>query len=192
MIQDEWTPAEHTPENNVISEGNQFELGTPEYVLAEFFLLWKKNNYGKMGELLSRYMNGNEQKAFPAKVRTVYKGKNFSNFTVSSVVETSPTMALIIGTLNYYENEQLKSQESTIRMIAETLSGDMALRLAGETVWRIMDIDVSNALNYKKGYGGIYVNDRRNQRQQTLHRNRPGETVAFSLRQNIDGGKQSR
>ena len=141
--QDEWTPVERTFErDNVITETNEFLPGSPEYALADYLLLWKKNNYGMMGELLSRFMNGKELKSFPAKIRNVYKGKKFSDFTVSRIIETSPTMGLITGTLNYHKNELLTFEECTIRVIAETPAGDMALRLTNETVWRIMDINI--------------------------------------------------
>ena len=104
--QDEWIPRECIlEEDNIISDNNTFIDGTPEYTLAEFLILWKKRNYGKMGDHLSRYMNGNEVKAFPAQVKGIYRDKIFSNFTIHKIFETAPSITMISGIVNYIEND---------------------------------------------------------------------------------------
>jgi hypothetical protein len=141
--QKEWIPRECSPEENlIISEGNEFAPGTPEHTLAEFLLLWKKRNYGKMGEHLSRFINGNEIKSFPAQIRSIYSNKLFSVLTIDRIVETTPSITLINGVLNYVENNTTESESITVRIIAETPAGDMALRITNETGWRIMDMNI--------------------------------------------------
>lgn len=141
--QNEWIPRECIlEEDNIISGNNTFIDGTPEYTLAEFLILWKKRNYGKMGDHLSRYMNGNEVKAFPAQIKGIYRDKIFSNFTIHKIIETAPSITMISGIMTYIENDVQVSKSNTIRIIAETPEGDMALRITNETVWRIMDMEV--------------------------------------------------
>jgi hypothetical protein len=142
-FQEEWTPVERILDRgNFISDNNEFVAGTPEHTLAEFMLLWKKCNYGKMGNFLSRYINGNEWKTFPAKLRGIYNEKVFSNFTIGKIVETAPSITLISGIMNYCEKDIPSSKRKTIRLIAETTTGDMALRITSESVWRIMDMNI--------------------------------------------------
>lgn len=141
--QKEWIPRECVPEENqIISESNEFATGTPERTLAEFLLLWKKRNYGKMSDHLSRFINGNETKAFPAQIRSIYSTKSFSGFTIDRIVETAPSITFINGVLNYVENNTTESESITVRIIAETPAGDMALRITNETGWRIMDMNI--------------------------------------------------
>lgn len=142
-FQEEWKPVERIlDKDNFISENNEFMAGTPEHTLAEFLLLWKKRNYGKMGNYLSRYINGNELKTFPAKIRGIYNEKTFSDFTIGKIVKTAPSITLISGVMNYCEKDIPTSKRNTIRLIAETTAGDMALRITSETVWRIMDMNI--------------------------------------------------
>ncbi len=142
-FQKDWIPRECvSEENQIISEGNKFATGTPEHTLAEFLLLWKKRNYGKMGDHLSRYINGNESKAFPAQIRLIYSNKSFSGFTIERIYETAPSITLISGVLNYVENNTTVSESITVRTIAETQADDMALRITNETIWRIMDMNI--------------------------------------------------
>lgn len=141
--QKEWIPRECVPEENqIISENNEFVAGTPEHTLAEFLLLWKKRNYGKMGDHLSLFINGNESKVFPAQIRSIYSNKQLSGFTIDRIVETAPSITLISGIMSYVEDEIPLSKSKTIRIIAETPGGDMALRITNETVWRIMDMNM--------------------------------------------------
>lgn len=142
-FQEDWTPAERIlDKDNFISDNNEFVVGTPEHTLAEFLLFWKKCNYGKMGNYLSQYVNGNEWKTFPAKLRGIYCEKAFSDFTIGKIVETAPSITMICGVMNCCEKDIPTSKRKTIRLIAETTAGDMALRITSETVWRIMDMNI--------------------------------------------------
>lgn len=140
---EEWAPVERIiDKDNFISGNNEFDVGSPEHTLSEFLLLWKKCNYGKMGNYLSRYINGHEWKTFPAKLREIYCEKAFSDFTIDKIVETAPSITMICGVMNYCEKDVKTSRRKTIRLIAETSAGDMALRITSETFWRIMDMNV--------------------------------------------------
>ncbi|MBI4763910.1 MAG: hypothetical protein HY787_04815 [Deltaproteobacteria bacterium] len=141
--QSEWIPREcDLEEENIIVDRNIFNNRTPEHTLAEFLLLWKRNNYGKMGSHLSRYMNGHEVKAFPAQIRSLYNKLQFTSFTVKRIAETAPSITLVSGTLNYVDYGSSISKSITIRIIAETSEGEMALRITEETIWRIMDMNI--------------------------------------------------
>jgi hypothetical protein len=141
--QGEWVPREWLPEEEtVVLDRNIFNNQTPEHNLAEFLLLWKQKNYGKMGNHLSRYMNGHEVKAFPAQIRGIYSNLQFSSFRVERIVETAPSITLVTGIVDYIDNGLSLSKGITVRIIAETPEGEMALRITDETIWRIMDMNI--------------------------------------------------
>lgn len=141
--QGEWIPREWTPEaETIVLEMNLFNNQTPEHNLAEFLLLWKQKNYGKMGNQLSRYINGHEIKAFPAKIRNIYSKLQFISFKVESIVESAPSITLVSGIVEYIDNGSSVSKGITARIIAETPEGEMALRITDGTIWRIMDMNI--------------------------------------------------
>jgi len=141
--QGEWIPREWTPEEEtLVSDRNIFNNQTPEHNLAEFLLLWKQKNYGKMGGHLSRYMNGHEGKAFPVQIRGIYSKLQFTSFRVERIVETAPSITLVSGIVEYIDNGSPVSKGITVRIIAETPEGEMALRITDETIWRVMDMNI--------------------------------------------------
>jgi hypothetical protein len=141
--QDEWVPREWTPEEETfILDRNIFDIQTPEHNLAEFLLLWKQKNYGKMGNHLSRYMNEHEVKAFPAQIRSIYSKLQFTSFKVERVFETAPSITLVSGVVEYIDNASSVSKNITVRIVAETPEGEMALRITDETIWRVMDMNI--------------------------------------------------
>jgi len=141
--QGEWIPREWTPEEEImVLDMNIFSNQTPEHSLAEFLLLWKQKNYGKMGKHLSRYLNGHEVKAFPAQIRNIYSKLQFCSLRVERIVETAPSITLVSGIVDYIDNGSSVSRGITVRIIAETLEGKMALRITDETIWRVMDMNI--------------------------------------------------
>lgn len=141
--QDEWGPREWTPqEETIVLDRNIFNDQTPEHNLAEFLLLWKQKNYGKMGNHLSRYMNGHEIKAFPAQIRGIYSKLQFTSFRVQRIVETAPSITLVNGVVVYTDNSSSVVKDITVRIIAETPEGEMALRITDGTIWRVMDMNI--------------------------------------------------
>jgi len=141
--QGEWVPREWSPEDEtVVLDINIFNNQTPEHNLVEFLLLWKQKNYGKMGNHLSRYMNGHEVKAFPAQIRGIYSKLQFLSFRVERIVETAPSITLVTGIVDYMDNGLSLSKGLTVRIIAETPEGEMALRITDETIWRVMDMNI--------------------------------------------------
>ena len=141
--QDEWVPREWTPqEETMVLDANIFNNQTPEHNLAEFLLLWKQKNYGKMGNHLSQYMNGHEVKAFPAQIRGIYSKLQFASFRVERIVETAPSITLVSGVVEYIASGSSVVKDITVRIIAETPEGEMALRITDGSVWRVMDMDI--------------------------------------------------
>lgn len=141
--QGEWVPREWTPEEETkILDRNIFDTRTPEHNLAEFLLFWKQKNYGKMGNHLSRYMNGHEVKAFPAQIRGIYCKLQLTSFRVERIIETAPSITLVSGDAEYIDNGASVSKGITVRLIAETPEGDMALRITDGTIWRVMDMNI--------------------------------------------------
>lgn len=141
--QDEWVPREWTPqEETMILDSNIFNKQTPEHNLAEFLLLWKQKNFGKMGNHLSRYMNGHEAKAFPAQIRGIYSTLQFTSFRVERIVETAPSITLVCGVVGYIGGGSSVVKSITVRIIAETPEGEMALRITDGTIWRVMDMNI--------------------------------------------------
>jgi hypothetical protein len=153
--QDEWVPREWTPqEETVLLDSNIFNNQAPEHNLAEFLLFWKQKNYGKMGNHLSRYMNGHEVKAFPAQLRGIYSKLQFTSFRVERIVETAPSITLISGVLEYIDDGSSVVKDITVRIIAETPEGEMALRITDGTIWRVMDMNIL-AERLKVDLGGL-------------------------------------
>lgn len=141
--QDEWVPREWSPEEETrVLDRNIFNSQTPEHNLAEFLLLWKQKNYGKMGNHLSRYMKGHEVKSFPVQIRGIYSKLQFTSFRVERIVETAPSITLVSGVVEYIDNGSLVSKDITVRIIAETPDGEMALRITDGTIWRVMDMNI--------------------------------------------------
>lgn len=141
--QNEWVPREWTPEEETfILDRNIFDIQMPEHNLAEFLLLWKQKNYGRMGNHLSLYMNGHEVKAFPAQIRCIYNKLQFTSFKVERVFETAPSITLVSGVVEYIDNASPVSKNITVRIVAETSEGKMALRITDETIWRVMDMNI--------------------------------------------------
>jgi hypothetical protein len=140
--QGEWIPREWTPEEETIVLDRNIFNETPEHNLAEFLILWKQKNYGKMGNHLSRYMNGHEVKAFPAKIRGIYSKLQFTSFRVERIIETAPSITLVGGVVEYIDNGSSVSKGITVRIIAETPEGEMALRITDGTIWRVMDMNI--------------------------------------------------
>jgi len=87
-------------------------------------------------------MNGHEVKAFPAQIRGIYSNLQFSSFRVERIVETAPSITLVTGIVDYIDNGLSLSKGITVRIIAETPEGEMALRITDETIWRIMDMNI--------------------------------------------------
>jgi hypothetical protein len=140
---DQFSPTEHVYDDGVIiSDNNEFGIDTPEYVVAQFLLLWKKNNYGKMGGLVSIYMNGKNPKGFPSKIRTIYRDKSFLEFKITSVIKKSLAIILVVGTVKYTEHNNLVSQKSVISVLEETTDGNISVRQDDITVWRILDMNI--------------------------------------------------
>lgn len=141
--QDEWVPREWTPqEETIVLDRNIFNDQTPEHNLAEFLLLWKQRNYGNMGNHLSRYMNGHEVKAFPPQIRGIYGKLQFTSFRFERIVETAPSITLVSGVLEYIDNGSSVVKDITVRIIAETPEGEMALHITDGTIWRVMDMNI--------------------------------------------------
>lgn len=141
--QGKWVPREWIPdEETMVLDINIFNNQSPEHNLAEFLILWKQKNYGKMGNHLSRYMNEHEVKTFPAQVRGIYSKLQFTSFKVERVVETAPSITLVSGVVEYIDNASSVSKNITVRIVAETPEGEMALRITDETIWRVMDMNI--------------------------------------------------
>jgi hypothetical protein len=141
--QSEWVPREWIPEEEtVVLDKNMFNSQTPEHNLSEFLLLWKQRNYGKMGNHLSRYVHGHQVKAFPAQIRGIYSKLQFTSFRVERIVETAPSITFVRGVVEYTDNGLSVVKDITVRIIAETPEGEMALRITDGTIWRVMDINI--------------------------------------------------
>jgi hypothetical protein len=137
-----WKPRMLNVDQDVPATGDPeaFEPGTPEQKLAEFFIYWRKRNYGYMAKCVSPSPSL-DIKRMAAHVREIYSSKNLKSFEYKMINDNAPAITEIQVELIYdeYDKEVIKNVQ--FRMINKDADGNPSVYGTSESNWEIYNWD---------------------------------------------------
>jgi hypothetical protein len=100
-------PASGVPED--------FEAGTPEQKLVEYFDLWKRKNYGWMAKCADPCALEQDNLA-PREVCDVFSSRKLQSFSISEIRDTAPALSEIDVTVTFEVNGEIVTSEIVVEM----------------------------------------------------------------------------
>lgn len=116
----DWKPRQIKVGRDIPPNGNpdEFEEGSPEKKLAEYFKYWMSNNYGFMAKYLSPKL-GPPVKEAPKQIREIYQGKTLQNWEIINVEDQAAAITIITTKLEYVYDGQKMNSVVDVRLICE-------------------------------------------------------------------------
>lgn len=136
-FQADWVPRQGPTTSVRVSSPEQFSAETPEYVLARFFHLLAKSNFGYLVQCVSPYLNEGLK---PGEVRSVFGGVSIVSVEFNTVTDTAPAVTEIGVKLEIERSGELQTFEQKFRLLYYGENGEPLPRNAvgrwGVLNWR--------------------------------------------------------
>lgn len=119
-------------------EGDEYEEGTPEKALAEYLSYWKKQNYGYMGNYLSRRLEAPDRR-IPAQVREVFGTKTLHSFEFIEIRDPAAALTEIETDLVFEEYGRHVEKSIGFRLVYVDDEDRPAVRGQPNCTWSIIN-----------------------------------------------------
>ncbi len=129
--------------NDIFPEtGNSsdYEDGTPEQALVEFFEYWKANNFGKIAQKIDHlHFKETSLNDLAGKLsREVFNNKKLCSFKIINILDEGAAVSEITAEINVQKGEESLKREITFRLIYENDDGDIEIRSMNNGSWKFV------------------------------------------------------
>jgi hypothetical protein len=134
-----WQPRDIQPGRDIPESGapGTYAQGTAERRLVEFLTAWQARNYGRMAQCLSFRLERNMNR-LAGQLREHYEHKRLHAYTLVTVTDTAPAIALIETRLVYDEGGTEREHVMEFRLIHEDAAGRGATPGKVGASWGVM------------------------------------------------------
>lgn len=124
-------PGEHFP---VTDTHEEYEEGSPERKLVEFFHWWKQRNYGYMSGCIMKIAGAN-----PKQVKDMYRDATLESFTITNVTDVAAALTEIIVNLEMVYQGEPRKGFVQIGLICQDDSGNPSVRGTAGSKWWVQN-----------------------------------------------------
>jgi hypothetical protein len=104
-----------------------FDAGTPEHRLVEYFNYWKVGNYGRMAMCVNPYALDQDNSA-PGEVRKVFSSRKLQSFSIRAIRDTAPALSEIDVTVSLEKDGEIITSQIMVEMSYYGDDGRLATR----------------------------------------------------------------
>ena len=119
---------------------SDYEEGTPEKALVEFFEYWKANNFGKIAQKID-HMNFNRYTLndLAGKLRReIFNNKKIISYKILKIIDEGPALSEITSELVIQKENEIITKKITFRMIYENEEGQIQIRTMNNGSWKFI------------------------------------------------------
>ncbi|EZH73664.1 hypothetical protein ATO12_17155 [Aquimarina atlantica] len=128
------------PRENISIEQTNFTKYRPEKTAFEIAESWKKQNYGKIAQLIHRFSDKEVNIGSEAgKIRRILENKKLNSFKIKSIRDEAPAISEITMDIEYELNGENKSKEIVIRLICKAENGEIGMNGKENMSWEFID-----------------------------------------------------
>jgi hypothetical protein len=112
-----WKPRSLSALQDVATSGapEDFETGTPEHKLVEYFTHWERRNYGRMAMCVNPYALEQDNSA-PGEVRKVFSSRKLQSFSIRAIRDTAPALSEIDVTALLEKDGEITTSQCVVEM----------------------------------------------------------------------------
>lgn len=138
----EWKPRELKLNEDIPDSGksSDYDIGSPERALVEFFENWQSNNFGKIAQMLDhRTLEEYTLNNLAGKLRRdIFNKKKLESYKILVVSDETPGVSGITAGLTIKNEDESIKKEVTFRLIYEDNNGKIEIRTMKNGSWRFI------------------------------------------------------